>query len=75
MKTKVFITALSMILAISVFGRAYSAPYGGDVGIKAVALMDNYKVDYKGGKSYSIAFSSKGTDDTYQFSILFPLIR
>ena len=51
------------------FGRAYSAPYGGDGGIKASTLMDNYKVDYKEGKSYSIGFSLKATNDTYRFSI------
>ena len=51
------------------FGRAYSAPYGGDGGIKVAALMDNYKVDYKEGKNYSISFTAKGANDTFQFSI------
>jgi len=51
------------------FGRAYSAPYGGDGGIKAATVMDNYKVDYKEGKSCSISFSAKGAGDTYRFSI------
>ena len=51
------------------FGRAYSAPYGGDGGIKAATLMGNYKVDYKEGKNYSIGFSAKGDNDTYRFSI------
>jgi len=51
------------------FGRAYSAPMNGDGGIKTSTVTDNYKVDYKKGKSYSINFRAKGADDTYQFSI------
>ena len=51
------------------FGRAYSAPMNGEGGIKASTTMDNYQVDYKNGKNYSIRFSTKGTNDTYRFSI------
>ena len=51
------------------YGRAYSAPMTGEGGIKLAALMSNYKVDYKKEKSYSISFTSKGIDDTYQFLI------
>jgi len=51
------------------FGRAYSTPMNGDGGIKTSTAMDNYKVDYKKGKSWSINFRAKGADDTYRFSI------
>jgi len=51
------------------FGRAYSAPLNGDGGIKVSTTMDNYTIDIKKGKGYSISFKAKGTNDTYQFSI------
>ena len=51
------------------FGRAYSAPYNGEGGIKIENLMDSYKVDSKKEKEFSINFNAKGTNDTYLFSI------
>jgi hypothetical protein len=51
------------------FGRAYSAPMSGEGGIRVSTTMDSYKVVYKKGKNYSIRFTAKGVDDTYQFSI------
>jgi hypothetical protein len=51
------------------FGRAYSAPYGGDGGINLTTIMDSYKVVSKKGKSFSIDFTAKGANDIYRFSI------
>jgi len=51
------------------FGRAYSIPYGGDGGIKATGVMEDYKMNYKEGKNYSISFSVKGDDDIFRFLI------
>jgi hypothetical protein len=51
------------------FGRAYSAPLNGEGGIKVATIMDNYKIDFKERKGYSINYIAKGTDDTYRFSI------
>jgi len=63
------ISSDSAYVYLPYFGRAYSTPMNGDGGIKTSTAMDNYKVDYKKGKSWSINFRAKGADDTYRFSI------
>ena len=50
------------------FGRAYSAPYGGEGGINVTNVMDDYKLNKK-KKNYSIDFKAKGANDVYRFSI------
>jgi hypothetical protein len=59
----------STYIYLPYFGRVYSAPIDGEGGIKITNLMNNYKIDNKKSKNYSINFSSRGTNDTYRFSI------
>ena len=51
------------------YGRVYRAPVNGEGGIKLANLMENYKIDYKKGKNYSIKFTAKGNDDVYRFTM------
>ena len=51
------------------FGRVYVASFNEDGGIKLATSIDNYKVENKKGKNYSIDFSAKGSNDVFRFSI------
>jgi hypothetical protein len=59
----------STYVSLPYFGRAYSAPYGGEGGINITNLIYDYNVNYKKGKSYSIDFKAPGANDIYRFSM------
>jgi len=59
----------SVYISLPYFGRVYSTPYGGEGGIKIASLMNDYKVNFRKKKSYSIDFKSKSAIDIYKFSI------
>jgi hypothetical protein len=65
-------TAEKATAELPFFGRAFSAPYGGDGGIKFEGKPENVQVEKK-KKSYIIKATVKGKDDVFNllFSVFF----
>lgn len=55
--------------ALPYYGRAYSIPYGGGVGLNFTSTITDYEVTEGKRGSFQIKFKSKSIDDLYQFKV------